>query len=58
MVESVDWWMDEWMDVEGVKYWGGIITWFLVYLIKGRDLISFYGWKRGQMNGWNDGCEG
>jgi len=64
-------WMDEWMDGwmwkgkntgELIKYWGGIIiTWFLVYLIKGRDfnfvihfnkLLWLKTWTDEWMNGW------
>jgi hypothetical protein len=53
--------MDGWMDVKGVKHWGGIITWFLVYLLKGRDfnfvihfnkLLWLKTWMDEWMKGW------
>ncbi len=51
--------MDKWMDAKG-QYWGGIITWFLVSLIKGRDfnfVIHFNKllWLKVWMDEWLDG---
>ncbi len=50
------------MDAKG-KYWGGIITWFLVYLIKARDFNFLFQFNKvlvesmdGKMHGWMHGC--